>query len=131
MINHKYSKGVVMRIFEVTNPEEQLGLLKLIIDNTWSAIQQQADEQRARDATKQLQSKLKAGRQVTPTLRPKQTAPITPAKSADTNSDEDVENGDEIDNSQSDENQKNGDEVKDGSISLKGSPLNKSITTNF
>jgi hypothetical protein len=32
-----------MKIKEVTNPEEQLGLLRLIIDNTWSAIKQQAD----------------------------------------------------------------------------------------
>ncbi len=65
-----------MRIFEVTNPEEQLGLLKLIIDSTWSAIQKQADEQRAIDATKNLQSKLKAGRTVTPKLRPKQMPPV-------------------------------------------------------
>ena len=34
-----------MKIKEVTNPEEQLGLLRLIIDNTWSAIKQQADTQ--------------------------------------------------------------------------------------
>jgi hypothetical protein len=32
-----------MKIKEVTNPEEQLGLLRVIIDNTWSAIKQQAD----------------------------------------------------------------------------------------
>jgi hypothetical protein len=31
-----------MKIKEVTNPEEQLGLLRVIIDNTWSAIKQQA-----------------------------------------------------------------------------------------
>ncbi len=88
-----------MRIFEVTNPEEQLGLLKLIIDNTWTAIQQQADEQRARDATKQIQSKLKAGRQVMPTLRPKQATPAMPSKAVDTNSSGDDEegSGDEID----------------------------------
>jgi hypothetical protein len=34
-----------MKIKEVTNPEEQLGLLRVIIDNTWSAIKQQADAQ--------------------------------------------------------------------------------------
>jgi hypothetical protein len=34
-----------MKIKEVTNPEEQLGLLRVIIDNTWSAIKQQADTQ--------------------------------------------------------------------------------------
>lgn len=32
-----------MKIKEVTNPEEQLGLLRVIIDNTWTAIKQQAD----------------------------------------------------------------------------------------
>lgn len=32
-----------MRIFEITNPEEQLALLRLIIDNTWSAIASQAE----------------------------------------------------------------------------------------
>ncbi len=32
-----------MKIKEVTNPEEQLGLLRVIIDNTWAAIKQQAD----------------------------------------------------------------------------------------
>ena len=34
-----------MKIKEVTNAEEQLGLLRVIIDNTWSAIKQQADAQ--------------------------------------------------------------------------------------
>ncbi len=77
-----------MRIFEVTNPEEQLGLLKLIIDSTWSAIQKQADEQRAIDATKKLQSKLKAGRTVTPKLRPKQ---LPSTKAIDNNEDGDIE----------------------------------------
>lgn len=32
-----------MKVKEVTNPEEQLGLLRVIIDNTWGAIKQQAD----------------------------------------------------------------------------------------
>ncbi len=90
-----------MRIFEVTNPEEQLGLLKLIIDNTWTAIQQQADEQRARDATKKLQSKLKPSRQVTPILRPKQVAPSIPVspdgKAGDLDKEEDAEvDGDKV-----------------------------------
>ena len=30
-----------MRIYEITNPEEQLALLKLIMNNTWSAIASQ------------------------------------------------------------------------------------------
>jgi hypothetical protein len=45
-----------MKIKEVTNPEEQLGLLRVIIDNTWSAIKQQADaharQKAAQPATK-------------------------------------------------------------------------------
>lgn len=32
-----------MKVKEVTNPEEQLALLRVIIDNTWGAIRQQAD----------------------------------------------------------------------------------------
>ena len=32
-----------MKVKEVTNPEEQLALLRVIIDNTWGAIKQQAD----------------------------------------------------------------------------------------
>ena len=41
-----------MKIKEVTNPEEQLGLLRVIIDNTWSAIKQQADVQARQKAAK-------------------------------------------------------------------------------
>jgi len=40
-----------MKIKEVTNPEEQLGLLRVIIDNTWSAIKQQADAHARQKAT--------------------------------------------------------------------------------
>ena len=40
-----------MKIKEVTNPEEQLGLLRVIIDNTWSAIKQQADTHARQKAT--------------------------------------------------------------------------------
>jgi hypothetical protein len=46
-----------MRIKEVTNPEEQLGLLKIIIDNTWSAIKQQADDHAKQQSS--LANKLK------------------------------------------------------------------------
>ena len=35
-----------MRLFEFTNAEEQLALLRTIIDNTWRAIEQQAQQQR-------------------------------------------------------------------------------------
>ena len=30
-----------MRIYEITNPEDQLALLKMIMDNTWAAISRQ------------------------------------------------------------------------------------------
>jgi hypothetical protein len=48
-----------MKIKEVTNAEEQLGLLRLIIDNTWGAIKQQADTQ-ARQKAAQPAPKSKA-----------------------------------------------------------------------
>ena len=32
-----------MRMNEIANAEEQLGLLRIIIDNTWQAVKQQAD----------------------------------------------------------------------------------------
>ena len=72
-----------MRIFEITSPEEQLGLLRLIIDNTWSAIASQADQHRQSAAPRQTPStpttaakhKRKA-KVATPTKLPKkQTVP--------------------------------------------------------
>lgn len=42
-----------MRLYEFASAEEQLALLRLIIDNTWSAISQQAEqEKRAKEAKK-------------------------------------------------------------------------------
>ena len=41
-----------MRMDEIASAEEQLGLLRLIIDNTWTAIKQQADAE-ARQKTSQ------------------------------------------------------------------------------
>lgn len=49
-----------MRIFEITSPEEQLGLLRLIIDNTWSAIASQAQQHRQNAAPRQAPSAPKA-----------------------------------------------------------------------
>jgi hypothetical protein len=54
-----------MKIKEVTNPEEQLGLLRVIIDNTWSAIKQQADTQARHQAAQ-------------PTAKPKAKSPKAP-----------------------------------------------------
>jgi outer membrane biosynthesis protein TonB len=54
-----------MKIKEITNPEEQLGLLRVIIDNTWSAIKQQADTQARHQAAQ-------------PTAKPKAKTPKAP-----------------------------------------------------
>ena len=48
-----------MKINEITNAEDMLALWKLISDNTWSAIKQQADTQ-ARQKVAQPASKPKA-----------------------------------------------------------------------
>ena len=40
-----------MRINEIASAEEQLGLLRIIIDNTWQAVKQQADSEARQKAT--------------------------------------------------------------------------------
>ena len=58
-----------MKINEITNAQDQLALLRTIMDNTWSAIRQQADAQ-----TRQRASQVK-------TTKPKlpKRAPMAPA----------------------------------------------------
>jgi hypothetical protein len=51
-----------MRINEFTSAEEQLALWKLISDNTWTAISQQAEAERRQRAEKAAQSKTRAKR---------------------------------------------------------------------
>jgi hypothetical protein len=51
-----------MRIFEIASAEEQLALWKLISDNTWRAVSQQAAAERRQRADKAAQSKLKPKR---------------------------------------------------------------------
>ncbi len=46
-----------MRIKEIANAEEQVGLLKLIMDKTWDAIAQQAAEQKHAEAQRKAQAK--------------------------------------------------------------------------
>jgi len=75
-----------MKVKEVTNPEEQLALLRVIIDNTWGAIKQQADTYARQRAAKpvaktrikktapyavktQATPKIKAPNQVKPQIR--------------------------------------------------------------
>jgi hypothetical protein len=51
--------GATMRIDEIASAEEQLALWKLISDNTWTAISQQAEAERRQRAEKAAQRKLK------------------------------------------------------------------------
>lgn len=53
-----------MRMYEIANAEDQLGLLRVIMNNTWSAISQQASAQ--------------AKQKVTQASKPKAKAPKTP-----------------------------------------------------
>jgi hypothetical protein len=48
-----------MRLYEFADAESQLGLLRIIIDNTWSAIAQQAEQERRAEAERKAQAKLK------------------------------------------------------------------------
>ena len=43
-----------MRLYEIANAEEQLGLLRLVFDNTWAAIAQQAEQQKRAAAARKL-----------------------------------------------------------------------------
>ena len=74
-----------MKINEVTNAEDILGLWKLISDNTWSAIQQQAEQQAREKAERAAKTKSTkgvktvSGRRATPIAVPKPPAvPATP-----------------------------------------------------
>ena len=48
-----------MRFFEFADAEAQLGLLRTIIDNTWTAIAKQAEEQKRAEAQRKANAKLK------------------------------------------------------------------------
>ena len=74
-----------MKINEITNAEEILGLWKLISDNTWSAIQQQAEQQAREKAERAANTKStkapKRGvvRKPAPIAPPKPKLPVVPA----------------------------------------------------
>ena len=77
-----------MRINEIASAEEQLALWKLVSDNTWAAISQQAEAERRQRAEKTAQVKLKrkaggkrGGRKSLPPP-PHITPPPPPAKPA-------------------------------------------------
>ena len=48
-----------MRINEITDAQGQLELLRTVIDNTWGAIAQQAEQERRAEAEREAQAKLK------------------------------------------------------------------------
>jgi len=48
-----------MRLYEFADAEAQLGLLRTIIDNTWTAIAQQAEQERRAEAERKAHAKLK------------------------------------------------------------------------
>ena len=48
-----------MRLYEFADAEAQLALLRTIIDNTWSAIAQQAEQEQRAEAERKAQAKLK------------------------------------------------------------------------
>ena len=48
-----------MRINEITDAQGQLELLRTVIDNTWTAIAQQAEQERRAEAERKAQAKLK------------------------------------------------------------------------
>ena len=48
-----------MRLYEFADAEAQLALLRTIINNTWTAIAQQAEQQKRVDAERKAQAKLK------------------------------------------------------------------------
>jgi len=48
-----------MRISEITDAQGQLELLRTVIDNTWAAIAQQAEQEKRLEAERKAQAKLK------------------------------------------------------------------------
>lgn len=84
-----------MRIHEIADAEAQLGLLRTIIDNTWTAIAQQAEQQRSqlaklKTAPKTTAQRTKAAARPSPAFKPVPVAslptikPITASTSSKT-----------------------------------------------
>ena len=48
-----------MRIYEITDAQGQLELLRTVIDNTWTAIAQQAEQEKRAEAERKAKAKLK------------------------------------------------------------------------
>ena len=85
-----------MRLREFANAEEQLGLLRVIIDNTWAAIAKQAAEQRKAEQERRIAAaKLPRSRRgsfsVTPIPEPV-PAPAAPKQQASVQDKDDNDN---------------------------------------
>ena len=48
-----------MRIYEITDAQGQLELLRTVIDNTWGAIAQQAEQERRAEAERKAKARIK------------------------------------------------------------------------
>ena len=59
---------MVMRLYEFADAEAQLALLRTIIDNTWTAIAQQEEQQKRAEAERKTNAK----------LNPRSSKPIKP-----------------------------------------------------
>lgn len=70
-----------MRLYEIADAEEQLGLLRLVLDNTWAAIAQQVEQQRRAKAERKLASRA-APRVRKPAPPRVPTPPAKPANAA-------------------------------------------------
>ena len=64
-----------MRLREFTNADEQLGLLRRIIDSTWTAIADEAAEQKEQERQERAKSKPKASKRGAATSSSKRTPP--------------------------------------------------------
>lgn len=67
-----------MRLMEIASAEEQLALWKLVNDNVWAAINQQAREEAASKAAEQRSAKLKGGKRKTKGAAPSLRIPPPP-----------------------------------------------------
>jgi hypothetical protein len=65
-----------MRLYEFANAEEQLALLRTIIDNTWTAIAQQADQQRINSAQGRPQPLPLSTKKIRSTVRTKKSKKV-------------------------------------------------------
>ena len=75
-----------MRIAEIADPQSALGLWKLISDNTWTALEQQAhqqaQEQQQKSAAKATQAKSGGGKRTPARIPRRPRPPATPGPKA-------------------------------------------------